>query len=111
MIRIIPLRVEHKLALFIADLTMLLSFLLALFLNSVVFYLFKSSSCGPIVSALQHLSAESIRGNRVYSSRIVVFSQVPAGFANNMMCLLSSYAVAIALDLPLACNRLLSILM
>ena len=89
---------------------MLLSFLL-FFLNSVVSFLFKNSSCGPIVIPLQHLSVESIRGNRVYSSRIVVFSQVTAGFANNMMCLLSSYAVAIALDLPLACNRLLSILM
>ena len=61
------------------------------------------SCCELIVVPLKHVAVESIRGNQVIKTRLVVFSRVTAGFGNNMNCLISSYAVAIALDAPLLC--------
>lgn len=47
---------------------------------------------------------ETIRGERSNGTQQVVFRQVPQGFANNMMVLLSSYVVAMVLNLPLVCE-------
>ena len=49
-------------------------------------------------------SIETIRGERSNGTQQVVFRQVPQGFANNMMVLLSSYVVAMVLNLPLVCE-------
>ena len=49
-------------------------------------------------------SIETIRGERPNGAQQVVFRHVPQGFANNMMVLLSSYVVAMILNLPLVCE-------
>ena len=87
----------------------LVYFVIAL-LEVIVMYLFKATNCGWIIVPLKHVPAQSVRGNEVASSRLVVFSKSGTGFANNMMGLLSSYAAAIALDAPLAGNSHLSVI-
>ena len=84
----------------------MLVMLAIVFLNMAIIYMFRTSHSDKIVVPLKHATVQSIRGSQAVSSRLVVFSHVPAGFGNNMMCLLSSYAVAIALDAPLACMSL-----
>ena len=83
--------------------SMSLCLLVLAIINAVVPYLIGTSQCDRIIVPLRHAAVESIRGNQAISSRLVVFSKNGAGFANNMMGLLSTYAVAIALDAPLAC--------
>lgn len=46
---------------------------------------------------------ETIRGEVTNTERRVVFRHVQAGFANNMMGLLSSYVIAIVENTPLMC--------
>lgn len=55
-----------------------------------------------IVSAIS--SIKSIRGSAITTTKKVVYRKMYGGFANNVMGLLSSYVIAIVLNLPLVCS-------
>ena len=81
----------------------MLAFYAVVLIDMLIIYIFRNSYCEKTVVPLKHVIVQSIRGSQVIKSKLVVFSRVKAGFGNNMNCLISSYAVAIALDAPLLC--------
>ena len=51
-------------------------------------------------------SIETVRGDYAQDKRMVVFQRTNGGLSNVLMGLLSSYSVALALNLPLFCITL-----